>query len=79
MKIICPHCNANDGFYVREQVTGTATVYYTNKGDYANENGQIYDSLVHKGGKLAYCSSCSKIIGKSDKLKSGNVEKETHW
>jgi hypothetical protein len=76
MTIVCKYCGAQDGFYVEERVTGKATVYYTNNGDYAEENGQMYDDLKHSGGKIAYCSNCDKSMGKSEDLKSGNYEGE---
>lgn len=76
MTIICPHCHANDGFYVKEQVRGTAAIYYNNKGDYEFVQTSMYDNLSHSGGKLAYCQNCDKTIGKSKELKSRNIEKE---
>lgn len=40
MEIICPHCGSKDGFYTRERVSGTATIFYTNTGDYGNDQTQ---------------------------------------
>lgn len=36
----------------------------------------MYDYLNHSGGKIAYCMSCNKSIGKSEDLKSGKREEE---
>lgn len=72
--IACKHCGASKGFFVKERVTGTAIIYYTNRGDYAAENDQMYDSLSHSGGRTAFCSNCEKPIGKSEKLKSHMTE-----
>ena len=72
--IVCPHCKAVEGFYVRERITGIATINYTELGDYASEQSSMYDYLNHSGGKNAYCVKCEKYIGKSEKLKSGIAE-----
>lgn len=74
MTIVCRHCGVNEGFYVRERVTGISTMYYTNDGDLKAEQDSMYDNLTHTGGKTAYCTKCHKSIGKSENLKSGNVE-----
>ena len=77
MKIItCPHCAAQSGFYIKEQVRGVSSPNFTKEGHYATENGHIYDGLEHSGGKLAYCLSCNKSIGKSNQLISGFNESE---
>lgn len=73
MRIECPHCESTEGFYTKETVTGTATIYYTENGDYAKDQTEMY-SLSHKGGKRAYCVQCNKIIGKSEDLISGKSE-----
>lgn len=75
-EIICPHCKSNRGFYVRETVRGSATVLYTNNGDYSNDQSAMYDGLMHRGGKNAYCVRCHKQIGKSANLISGNIERD---
>lgn len=79
MTIICPHCKAEDGFYVKERVVGKTQVFYTAKGEYREENGGIYDGLQHYGGKFAYCTNCHKNIGKSDSLKSGEMEETQYF
>jgi len=74
--IKCPHCKAEEGFYVRERITGTATILYTELGDYATEQSSMYDYLQHSGGKIAYCVNCEKSLGKPEKLKSGMAEED---
>lgn len=75
-KIVCPHCNGSAGFHAREQVSGTATVFYTENGDWALDQTDMYAYLNHRGGKRAYCNLCRDYIGKTDELKTGNVEIE---
>ena len=66
--IICKHCGDDSGFYVKERVTGTVAVYYTEEGKYHEDQTDMYEHLSHVGGKKAYCSSCHKYIGKSEDL-----------
>ncbi|MGR6904749.1 hypothetical protein [Lysinibacillus fusiformis] len=77
--IICPYCKAEDGFYVKERITGTATIHYTELGDYAEEQSSMYDYLNHSGGKIAYCAKCEKSLGKAEKLKSGISEEDRRF
>ncbi|MCK1999958.1 hypothetical protein MZM54_00995 [[Brevibacterium] frigoritolerans] len=79
MTIICPYCKADDGFFTKERVVGTAKINYSNKGDYLSDQSSMYDNLIHSGGKIAYCTNCHKSIGKSEDLKSGNVEDEENF
>ncbi|WP_341320336.1 hypothetical protein NSQ62_11785 [Solibacillus sp. FSL H8-0523] len=75
MKVInCTHCGSDGGFYTKETVKGRATVYYTNNGDYAENQTEMY-SLNNSGGKVAHCVDCNKKIGNSADLISGNAEK----
>ena len=75
-KIVCPHCHESAGFYATERVTGTAKVHYTENGDWALDQTDMYGSLEHSGGKRAYCNNCNQYLGKTEDLKSGNIEKE---
>lgn len=68
MPIICKHCGAEDGFYVKERVTGVAVIFYNDNGDYEEDQGDMYESLTHSGGKKAYCQSCTKYMGKREEL-----------
>ncbi|MFC7686629.1 hypothetical protein [Ureibacillus sp. GCM10028918] len=79
MSIVCPHCNAKSGFYIKETVTGTAYTYYTEKGDYAIDQTKMYTYLNHIGGKIAYCVECKKRIGKSKDLISGKTEENIEF
>ena len=80
-KIICKYCGSNSGFYVQERVTGKATVYYTENGEYhEGQQEDMYTHLVHSGGKKAYCDSCHKYIGKSkDLIKAQSTFKENYF
>jgi len=72
--IICKHCGSERGFYTLQRVHGLAEVHYTNKGDYAEDNGQMHEGIYYTGGKKAYCLSCTRFIGKSEDLISGMEE-----
>lgn len=72
--ITCKHCGAGEGFYTRQQVSGTAVFHYTKEGHLCSENGQAHEELRYKGGKNAYCLQCDRIIGKSDDFISGLEE-----
>lgn len=74
--IVCQHCGSERGFFIKEQVRGSAIIHYTKEGHYCKENGQVYDSVRHFAGKLAYCLSCEKRIGKSAELISGLNESD---
>ncbi|NRG48370.1 hypothetical protein HRF87_27180 [Bacillus sp. CRN 9] len=74
MQIVCKYCGSENGFYTEERVTGRATIYYKGNGYMRADQGSMYDSLTHSGGKKAYCRDCFKYIGKSEKLISGNRE-----
>lgn len=74
--IVCPHCGGEHGFFLKEQVRGSAITHYTKEGHYCTENGQIYESLKHYGGKVAYCIRCEKHIGKSADFISGLLESD---
>lgn len=76
MAIVCKHCKSEVGFYVREKVSGYAHIYYSEKGDLERDQHSMYDSLDHTGGRYAYCRTCHKSIGLSEKLKSGIVQDE---
>lgn len=76
MSIKCPRCKSDRGFYTKEQVRGTATPRYTKDGHYARINEHLYDSLIHSGGKNAFCLKCDSYIGKSENLISGLTEED---
>lgn len=76
MTIVCRHCNASEGSYVKERVSGSATTYYTRTGDFRADQSTMYDGLNHHGGTIAYCMNCNKSIEKKEDFESGNVEKE---
>lgn len=66
----CPYCGSTSGFYTKDYVYG-ATVFYRNfDGSEAEDNSQLYDSLLHKMGKYAYCSECDRCLGKVEKILS---------
>ena len=64
----CPHCGSTESYYLKYQVYGSAKCYFNFDGSEA-ENGDMYEYLQHKGGKVAYCSNCHKKICKAEELK----------
>lgn len=71
-KIVCPSCKSETGFFTKERVTGSATVYYNSNGDLEEDQHAMYDSLLHYGGSKAYCRACEHFIGRTDALWSGD-------
>lgn len=59
----CPHCGSTVGYYTKAQVSGTV-IYRHNFDGSSGENGEMYDGLRHKGGKVAYCQDCDKRLFK---------------
>lgn len=70
--LVCKHCDAEDGFYVKEHYSGTCNVRYNADGTFMEDgmNGGLYDNANHKGGKVAYCINCHRSLGKSELFKS---------
>jgi RNase P subunit RPR2 len=60
----CPHCGSEEGYYTKTQVSGTARYYCHYDGSEAH-NEEMYDSLVYKESKYAYCSECHKRLFKT--------------
>ena len=65
-KIICPHCNSQDVFFVKTQIYGSSETYFNSDGSYAmkGKNSALHDSLDYKYGKILYCGNCRKRVGK---------------
>ncbi|ASA22627.1 hypothetical protein B9T62_18645 [Paenibacillus donghaensis] len=63
----CPHCNSSEGYYIKEQVSGTVH-YRTNFDGSEADNTEVYDYLKHRSGKLAFCINCNKKIFKVEEL-----------
>lgn len=59
----CPHCGSDEGYYTKDYVSGSCNTRYNFDGT-VEDNGDMYESLTHKCGKVAYCSSCHKKIGR---------------
>lgn len=64
----CPHCDSSHGYYVKERVYGSVRYNYHFDGSEA-ENGDMYEYLSYKGGKVAYCSECHKKLFNVSDLK----------
>ncbi|MEJ3719292.1 hypothetical protein WGM54_14830 [Paenibacillus polymyxa] len=57
----CPYCDSDDGYYTKDYVMGRTRYNYHFNGTEA-ENGEYYEHLKHKNGKVAYCKNCDKKI-----------------
>ena len=74
--IKCKHCGAEDGFYTRQRVKGSATFRYTKEGHHAKDNGDMHEGIWYEGGVWAYCESCNKVLGRSENLVTGRNEQD---
>ncbi|GED72610.1 hypothetical protein BRE01_63120 [Brevibacillus reuszeri] len=59
----CPHCGSDEGYYTKTQVSGSVR-YHGGFDRSERENGDMYEHLSHKSGKVAYCSACDKRLFK---------------
>lgn len=57
----CPHCGSDEGYYTKDYVVGRTNHNYNFDGSEA-ENGDYYEFLKHKRGKIAYCKNCDKKL-----------------
>lgn len=59
----CPHCQSEEGYFVKTQIRGTTEFNYKFDGSYDEDhNSSIHDSLTYKEGKYAYCRTCKKRL-----------------
>lgn len=68
----CPFCGYEE-FYTNDYIRGTSTFYQRFDGEEANDNGQMYDGLLHVQGARAYCANCNQYIGNTLTNKLGKV------
>ncbi|KIV56467.1 hypothetical protein AM501_09950 [Aneurinibacillus migulanus] len=57
----CTHCGSNEGYYIKQYAFGSIKQNFNFDGSEA-DNTEMYQHLNHKGGSVAYCSSCNKKI-----------------
>ncbi|WP_127549733.1 hypothetical protein [Paenibacillus amylolyticus] len=57
----CTHCGSEKGYYTNDYVVGRTRHNHHFDGTEA-ENGEYYEHLKHKTGKVAYCKSCNKKL-----------------
>ncbi|MGG3871643.1 hypothetical protein [Brevibacillus laterosporus] len=60
---VCPHCGSDEGYYTKMQVSGSVRYFIGFDGS-ERENGNMYGSINHQGGKVAYCANCNKRLFK---------------
>lgn len=59
----CPYCGSADGYYTKEQASGS--IYYNHHFDGREaDNSEMFSLLTYKGGKYAYCIKCDKRLFK---------------
>lgn len=57
----CPHCGAEEGYYVKFQVTGWSREFFSFDGSEA-ENGEMWNMVNTRYSKKAHCITCDKEI-----------------
>lgn len=57
----CPHCGSNYGYYTKDYIVGKCNYNFHFDGSEAY-NGAMYDGLLHRFGKYAYCTNCNKRL-----------------
>jgi hypothetical protein len=57
----CIHCDSKDGYYTKEQVSGSVRYKHNFDGSEV-DNSSFHDNLSYKGGKVAYCIKCDKKL-----------------
>lgn len=64
----CPHCGSTEGIYTKNTLVN---VPYYIKFDGTDEfNGEMYDNAeTLRGGELAYCQNCDKVICRMSTLR----------
>lgn len=57
----CPHCGGSTGIYML--VTYVDVPYNMGFDGSVQHNGEMYDNTREfKGGKIAYCQDCGKVV-----------------
>ena len=57
----CPHCGSAEGVYTKTTLVNVP-YYFSFHGD-DQFNGEMYDNAEDlRGGRLAYCTSCDKVV-----------------
>lgn len=60
----CPYCGF-DEYYTKDRVYGTARFIRRFDGEEA-DNSEMFDYIIQKPGKVAYCQNCHRKIGNCD-------------
>jgi len=69
----CPYCGSDWGYYTKDYICGS-TWYRCNYDGSEADNGDMYDILTHRAGKVAYCQNCNHRLFKISDLKEATNE-----
>ena len=58
---VCPYCNSGEGFYIKQQIYGSANFKCNFDGSEAN-NSDLHDNIFYKDSKFVYCTNCNKRL-----------------
>lgn len=60
----CPHCG-HDEYFVKMSMRGVTEYHRRFDGKDGADNSHIHDGLDYVEGKVRYCSSCKKRVGRN--------------
>jgi len=63
----CPYCGSESGYFTKDYIHGS-TYYYHNFDGTGTYNGEMYDSMMHVQGKIAYCIDCGRRLFKMSEI-----------
>lgn len=64
----CPHCGSDEGIFTK--ITLYRVPWRCGFGGEEQENGEMYDSAEDlRGGEMAYCQNCGKVICRMSTLR----------
>lgn len=68
----CPYCGSDEGYYTKDYLCGSTRYNHNYDGTEA-ENGDMYESVEVKAGKIAYCVNCDKRLFRTDELEEAHT------
>ncbi|EAA0044690.1 hypothetical protein ARP93_06750 [Listeria monocytogenes] len=71
--LVCKICGSKNGFYAPEEIVAGSVIGTYNSDGTWGDNSVMFDSLITRVGKRAYCVDCDSYVGKTDNLIAGEV------